>query len=346
MLGLSHTTVSQALRNIEHVNIATRKRVQAAAKTIGYQSNPLAGLLMTQMRRRRGSAFQASLAIVDLDGPKDRSLAATVYHNELAEGASERAGELGFRVNFFSVSDRGAPTHQINLFLHANQIQGVLFLPTRNISTLAGHDWSRYSCVYADYAEGDSMPHTICPDHIGAMRVALNRLYTCGYRRPGLVLDQGEERRLFGRWSNGFRMLRTSIGFDEHPQIPPLLMASSGCGAFPQWFEKYKPDVVIGHGAEIMNWMRACGAKIPKTHGFCCLNVTKNPDHACAGLDLQPCQVGARGVELVMAQLQRGEFGVPPQPLSTSLVPAWVPGPTLNSEDCAVLFAELAISGR
>src|SRR3954467_6628066 len=62
-----------------------------------------------------------------------------------------------------------------------------------------------------------------------------------------------------------------------------------------------------------MEWMKECGARIPETHGFCCLNVTSNTQ-VCAGLDLQPMLLGARGVELLIAALHRNDCGVPEPP--------------------------------
>ena len=44
-LGLSHTTVSEALRNSPRVSAATRQRVLKAARVAGYRANPLAGAL-------------------------------------------------------------------------------------------------------------------------------------------------------------------------------------------------------------------------------------------------------------------------------------------------------------
>ena len=96
-LGLSHTTVSEALRDSPRVNPATRKRVQKAAKSVGYRPNPLAGALMSEMRRARSGTFRGVLAILDLDGPENRPASSNRYHRELARGAAARAAELGFK---------------------------------------------------------------------------------------------------------------------------------------------------------------------------------------------------------------------------------------------------------
>lgn len=342
-LGVSATTVSQALRDIPHVKLATRKRIQAAAKAAGYQSNPLAGTLMTAMRRRRGEAFQGTIAIIDFDGTAGRSPPAAAYHRELFEGAGERAAELGFRVAPFQGGAADAET--ISNMLRARGIFGALILPVWNPAILRRIDWSRCAAVYADYSEEQPALHAICPDHPGSMQMTLRRLRGMGYRRPGLVLEQRENERLCHRWEHAFAFFRGRLPMRD--DVPALVTPDVAKDAFSQWFRRHNPDVVIAHDTKIMNWMAACGARVPFSHGFFCLNTVKNPDVACAGLDLQPQLIGARGVELVIGQLQRGEFGVPEYSVSATISAAWVEGATLRENaaghsDCAMREANFA----
>jgi LacI family transcriptional regulator len=88
--------------------------------------------------------------------------------------------------------------------------------------------------------------------------------------------------------------------------------------------------VVLCHRAEAIEWMESCGASVPRTHGFCCLNIMVNVV-PCAGLDLQPWLLGVRGVELLIAQIHRNEYGVPELPSTTTIPAAWVDGPTLRN---------------
>ncbi|TVP79102.1 MAG: LacI family DNA-binding transcriptional regulator, partial [Puniceicoccaceae bacterium] len=46
LVGLSKNAVSLALRNDPQIPIATRERVQAAARTLGYTRNPVLGEIM------------------------------------------------------------------------------------------------------------------------------------------------------------------------------------------------------------------------------------------------------------------------------------------------------------
>src|SRR4051812_23517820 len=100
-LGISHTTVSEALRGSPRVKAETRDKILKAATALSYQRNPLAGALMSEMRRSRAGTFRGVLAVLDLDGPEGRKLGPARYHSELTKGATQRAEQLGFKADVF-----------------------------------------------------------------------------------------------------------------------------------------------------------------------------------------------------------------------------------------------------
>jgi DNA-binding LacI/PurR family transcriptional regulator len=327
-LGLSHTTVSEALRNLPRVKEETRQRVLAAAGKSGYKYNPLAGALMSEMRRSRAGRFRGVIAIIDMDGAESRPANAAPYHEGLARGARERAEELGFKTEVFSVGNRGISSARLNNILQSRGIHGVYLLPVKDAPDLSRLDWAHYAGVYGDYIIERPALYSVCSDHYRSIYFALQRLHALGYRRPGLVLHKHNDERLLHRWECGFHAYRDHQG--EFERIEPLLIPEVTRESFMAWFKKKKPDVVLCHRAEAIGWMEECGASVPKTHGFCCLNVTVNT-LPCAGLDLQPALLGARAVELVIAQLHRNEFGVPAIPSTTEIAARWTEGPTLRA---------------
>jgi DNA-binding LacI/PurR family transcriptional regulator len=328
-LGLSHTTVSEALRDSPRVNPKTRERVKRAAQVAGYRLNPLAGALMSEMRRSRSGTFRGVLAILDLDGPDGRSVGATRYHAELAKGAAARAGELGFKAETIVTGRRNISDARLDTILRARGIRGVFLLPVGNNPDISGLNWSHYAGVYSDYIIERPGLHSVCPDHYRSMMVALQHLHALGYRRPGLALPTNVDSRLLHRWEAAFRTYHEYD--DTFAHLEPLVRETLTRAAFVEWFEREQPDVVLCHRAEVMQWMAECGARVPATHGFCCLNLTSNAE-SCAGLDLQPRLLGARGMELLIAQLHRNEYGVPEHPSTTTIAAAWVDGPTLRDQ--------------
>lgn len=324
-LGLSRTTVSEALRGSACVRPETAARVRAAAAAAGYRPNPLVGAVMSEVRRSRNQMFRGVIAAVDLD-ESERPASSGRFHTALTEGARARASELGFKLQTFLVGRHGVTVARLDTILQSRGIQGVLLLPAWQTPDLTKLDWSRYAGIYSDYVIERPALHSVCSDHHRSLMGALERLRTMGYRRPGIVLNQHQDERLQHRWAGAFTSYQRNHPDDGN--VPPLILSEITEAAFARWFARYKPDVVLGHSTDLIDWMTAAGAKVPRTHGFFCLNITQQ-DRACSGLDLHPFALGARGIELLIAQLQRNERGIP-DPASTTMIPGhWVDGPTL-----------------
>lgn len=325
-LGLSRTTVSDALRSSPRVRAETAKRVWEAAAAAGYRPNPLAGAVMSEIRRSRGQTFRGGLAAIDLD-EADRPAAALRFHEALIDGARKRAAELGYKLQPFLVGRQGVELSRLDTILQSRGIQGVLVLPAWREPDLSRLDWSRYAGIYTDYMIEHPALHAVCCDHYRSITNVLQRLARLGYRRPGLFLQRQQDERLQNRWEGGFLAYQRSHA--NGSAVPPLIMDDVAKDDFIRWFRRHKPDVILGHHPAAIDWLGECGAKVPSDAGFFCLNLTLDP-RPCAGLDLQPRLIGARSMEMLIAQLQRNERGIPDH-ASTSMIPAhWVEGPTVR----------------
>ena len=325
-LGLSHTTVSDALRGKGRVDPATAARVQKAAREAGYHRNPLAAAVMSELRRSRGATFRGVLAAVDLSEP-DRAPHGA-FHRELVAGGRARAADLGFKLEEFVVGNEGMTVARLDSILQSRGIHGVLLLPSWYAPDWLELDWSRYAAVYTDYVIERPPLHCVCCNHYRSMVSLLGLLQERGYRRPGLFLERGRDERTQRRFSAAFRSFQENeAGVGQVPLL--IFKGERHREEFDAWFRDYKPDVVIGHFVDAMGWMESMGAEIPGTAGFVNLNLL-NPSRPCAGLDQQPRELGARAAELLIAQLQRNERGVPAWPTTTTIPARWVEGPTVR----------------
>ena len=319
-LGLSHTTVSDALRGKGRVDPATAARVQKAAREAGYHRNPLAAAVMSELRRSRGATFRGVLAAVDLSEP-DRAPHGA-FHRELVSGGRERAAELGFKLEEFVVGTEGMTVTRLDSILQSRGIHGVLLLPSWYAPDWLGLEWSRYAAVYTDYVIERPPLHCICCNHYRSMVSLLATLHERGYRRPGLFLERGRDERTQRRFSAAFRSFQENeAGVEPVPLL--IFEPDRPREAFEDWFRRHKPDVVIGHSIEAIEWMETMGASVPGTSGYVSLNLL-HPKRPCAGLDQQPRELGARAAELLIAQLQRNERGVPAWPTTTTIPARWV----------------------
>jgi LacI family transcriptional regulator len=326
VLGLSRTTVSDALRGSPRVDPKTAQRVNEAARAAGYRRNPLAGALMSELRRSRGGAFRGVIAAVDFSEPA-RPDNARQYHRELVAGAEARAAGMGFKVERFSVGHAGVSVQRLDSILQSRGISGVILLPAWDEPDLSNLDWTRFAGIYTDYIIERPALHSVCPDHYRSLLAALERLAALGYRKPGLFVLKHQDERLQYRWGAAFRAFQAG-----HPAIKavPLFQPEAVTPAdFMKWFRRHQPDVVLGHNTDAIAWMKECGARVPETHAFVSINLHMRAQ-PCAGLDLQPRTLGARAVELLIAQLQRNETGIPEWPSNTTIPGRWVDGPTVR----------------
>lgn len=327
-LGLSHTTVSEALRGCARVHSKTRERVIEAANKAGYNYNPLAGALMSEMRRSRSGTFRGGLAVLDVDGPDSRGEAPNRFHRALAKGAIARAADLGFKAELFTMgAEKSVSIKRLDTILQSRGIRGVFLLPIQISPQLTGLDWSKYAGIYSDYIIDKPALDTICSNHYRSMLIVMQRLHELGYRKPGLVLRKAHDERLLYRWEAAFSSHQAHHRFFE--STPTLIEQELGPRNFTQWFQEAAPDVVLCHDAIVTKWMTEAGARVPETHGFCCLNTAANLEES-AGLDLRPELIGSRGIELLIAQLHRNEYGPPEVPINTTIIAAWKDGPTLK----------------
>ncbi len=326
-LGISRTSVSEALRDLPRVNQETRERVRAWAKTAGYRFNPLASSILSEVRRTRLSTFHGVLAAVGLEEPT-RVPFPGAYWQDLLRGATERGAELGFKLEHFVVGQKLLSVKRLDSILRSRGIRGVLIMPAWNRPDFTQLSWTNYTGVYADYLIDLPGLSSVCPDHPRGMELVMQKLHGLGFRRPGLVLLRQESNRLQHRWLASFLAY-----VHLHPEIavlPPLILPEMSAEVFKRWFRKNRPDVVVGHRAEMINWMKECGAKVPEKHGFCCLNTGLNA-LSCAGLDQRPYHVGVRAIELVIAQIHQNIYGIPELPSNTTVPAQWVDGPTLQA---------------
>jgi len=325
-LGLSRTTVSDALRGNSRVNLQTVQRVRAAAMAAGYERNALAGAVMSMLRKSRGGRPDGVLAVIEAVGT-ERSRARVCYNDALFQGIRDRAGDFGFTAERFEVGPGKLRLARLEVILHTRGIQGLLLLPSDFTPDYAALQWHRYAAMYLDDLMDGPCLHAFCPDHYRSMANLLRELWARGFRRPGLLMETPTTDRLQYRWAGAFLAQQYHRGMSN--PIPPLQLARTDRPAFEKWFELYRPDVVLGPFPEAVAWITACGGHLPSTHGFVCLNHLFAPG-GCAALDLQVGQIGSRATEFVIAQLTHRQFGVPTHAALTSLPACLVEGDTLR----------------
>ena len=126
-------------------------------------------------------------------------------------------------------------------------------------------------------------------------------------------------------------VLVEQLGFDQSVPLFVIEDAQWNFDNFRKWFDKYKPDAVIGHEQVVLDWLRKLGAHVPDDVGFVHLNCADRSGPS-SGIYQNGAAIGALAVDFLIGMVQRNERGVPALPHSLLVEGTWVQGKTVRAK--------------
>lgn len=328
--GVSHVTVSLALRGRREIPIATRKRIDAIARRLGYSPDPLFQTLSAYRQSRRPSAFRSNLAWINnyhVPAELTRQEGYRLYY----EGAKQRAMELGYGLETVNLCEYHYNRRSIERMLDARGIRGLLIAPVQDHHDRIDLDWSRYSAVRFGYSMTDTILHTVAASQYRASFIAVEHLAGLGYRKIGYIHEQEFNVRTGGHFLGGFLSARRHFGLSDLPVL--ALSVPEGKRENPDWrlartwFEKEKPDAVIIVAWDVLPQLKQWGFRVPGDVGVASLSVSEN-ESELSGIHQNERAVGAASCNLLVSLLDRQETGIPDMPMHLLIEGAWRDGRT------------------
>ncbi len=322
--GVSRSTVSRALQNHPALPAATRRRIQALARKMGYRPNPLVSALMASRNQVHTGSSSTTLAIVT-SWPPHPELAPLPTDRRYLQGARARAEELGFRVESFWLDEPGLSDQRLDQILVSRGIVAVLIAPLPLDHPDIHLKWEHFSL--AAFAPSRQIPilHRASHFHFQSCSLAIRRLRELGYRRPALVVPGDITSHVRAQWVGSY--YASLIDFPRFEPIPPFLAADLTCEGIVSWCGKHLPDVVLSNDRQVQAWLGEVAGQLERPIAFA--NLDRHPDHPeTAGIDQMHELVGSSAVDLIVAQVNRNERGVPGYPKDVLTEGRWVDGPS------------------
>lgn len=327
--GVSRATVSLALRNNPSLPVTTRQRIQQLAGQLGYRPNPMVSTLMSYQRAARS------------DRPKGLTLALLLKFSrrgswrqylspDLVTGASQRAEQLGYRLEEFWLDDLKMDEKRLSQILFQRGVPGVILAP---LPSAVGHfdlDWDKLSAVTIGYSLARPELHRVTSDRYHAMLLAIHKLRERGYRRLGLALESNQDERVHHQWVAPF--LWEQMHGQPKDRVPLLIVKGEEWNEhrFATWFRENAPDVILGYDPQVIRWLERMGRSVPRDIGFVHL---WNPDQSgkLAGLYHNPPGIGAAAVDFLIGLIQTNDRGIPHSPRVMQLEASWADGKTIKT---------------
>ncbi len=332
--GVSLSTVSLVLRGRPHTSETMNQRVREVAERMGWKPNPMVSAWLSHVRRGQHTSHYATLAyMVNYEGGVDALLndpkrfILRAYWN----GARTRAASRGYHLEAFDYRALGA--RRVNSILYNRNIQGVVLAPLDQDFSGFELNWEAFALGTIAYSLSEPQIHRAANHHFHTVTLCMENLYARGYRRMGLAIPRSSNARSGGLFLGAY--LATIHECQGVEAIKPFIPdpPSFTRRHFEIWLKEQKPDVVMALHTLVPQWLGELGYSLPGDIGYAHLDLpTREEMHLpYAGIDQQPERIGAAVIDLVTAQIDRNERGIPDSPKISLVESRWVDGNSIRT---------------
>ena len=328
--AVSKSAVSLALRNDPRIPESTRLRIQEIAEKMGYQRNPVVDTLMSQLRAGRQPGFQANLALINCAPFED--LDSNETFKRLREGVLGRSEKLGYGVEEFWFQKPNLRAERLKQILDTRGIRGIVLIGILGLDAVDDEKfalfYNDFACAVIGTAQLNKQINCSTNDQYLTARRATRKVLEMGYRRPILAVPEADDAVLENKFSAGFYSIAKSL--PKRDQLEAISLDIEHTKEAIELIKARKADVIITNQSRFHQALMDSGMRIPEEVGLVHLDWHAGLKEM-AGMRQNNKVVGQVGVDLVVGQLQRNEFGAQEFPQVVEIESIWVDGPSLKS---------------
>jgi len=308
-LGLHYTTVAEALRNSPRISEKTRKRVTEAAEKLGYRPDPLLSAL-NAYRSNKADRRSATIAWINTYENMDSAHFKEGFNFNCLRGAKKRVEELGYKLENFWLHHPRMSDKRASGILVARGIKGVLVPPLDEEVKSLDFDWEKFSAVRLGHSLRESHLPSVSPDQAGNTQRLFKFLVRAGFRRIGFACPRWINQRVSSGFVSGFM----GAHHEHLPDIQPFPMFEKGLNEetkaeFVNWVREHKFDVLVVHrNDDYESVLKEAGIRVPEDLSLAWITLFHKNTHRC-GIYENGELIGRHGIDLIVAMLNRGEYG-------------------------------------
>lgn len=329
-LGVSHVTISLALRNHPRISEATRIQVHQMAEKMGYRPDPMLSALANYRKHKSEKPITSALAWINAwtDPKKLRSYKEFDLY---WQGVSEAAEKYGYRLEEFRLDAEYTPIrlHQI---LTARGIRGILLPPQETQPDWGDFPWGDYSVVRFGRSLQSPRSHLVTADQVANTMLAFQKMRNRGYRRIGFVTDETDLRLRGQLFEAGYLTAQRLV--DETERVPILAINDyperQHRRALLKWLEENKVDAIFTNVSQIPAKLEAMGIKVPQDVAIAGTSILDT--NISAGIDQHPKEIGRVAFLMLNSLINDGARGIPPIFRQILVEGSWASGNSLPDQ--------------
>ncbi|MGJ8640101.1 MAG: LacI family DNA-binding transcriptional regulator [Opitutaceae bacterium] len=327
-LGISHVSVSLALRDSPRISEQRKKQVKEAAEKMGYSPDPMLCALANYRQQKDNQGIHSALAWINQWSDKSQLR----QHKEFDaywNGAKEAATKLGFRLEEFHITKDLSGSRLLTI-LKTRNIRGILIPPHPSGIDLKGFDWSQFSSVRFGYSVRESRVHLVTTEMVANAMLAYRKMRENGYQRIGLVAQESFDTNTRHNIRAGFKAAE-DLQTPSEQQIPPLFLKTmeleTNTNALREWLDHYKPDAILSCSPAVKELLDALDVKVPDDIGVAVTSILDA--FYDSGIDQNSYEIGKVAVSKLAGLIHENETGLPKIIRRTAIEGVWVQGESL-----------------
>jgi LacI family transcriptional regulator len=321
-LGISHATVSMALRDHPRISATTREGIKRMADEMGYQPNPNFRIFSNYIRAKRKPSKLSPLGWINAWSQPGK----LAQHHEYGgywRGACEAAAQMGYRLEEFQLHPK-TTSSELNRRLRSKNFCGLLLPPEGDPEALSRFPWEKYHVVSLSHYATTPASHLVAPDRFENCFLAFRMMRNRGYRRIGF-LTAGFPATINDKLSvAGF--FSAQLELPENERLPVFATQDHPLPhQLSEWMACHRPDAILTDLPDASRLLKRTGVKIPDDLGlaFSC----RPPTVTSAGIDCQPEEVGRVSLEILKSVIDG--YANPGFKIRVSVQGRWREGYTL-----------------
>lgn len=327
ILGVSHATVSLALRGSPRISKEVRERICLEAEKLGYRPDPMLAALSQYRRDKLSLPITASIAWINA-WMNPGELRGYREFDEYWRGASEAATKFGYRLEEFQLGKTCSP-ERLHQILSARGIRGILLPPQSPHPEWRDFPWRQYAVVRFGRSLKEPQCHVVTADQVANTMLAFEKIRERGYKRIGFVDNDLQTVKRGHQFQAGF--LLAQLDLEESEKTPVLNFR----GAAPaervrlleKWVKKNRIDAIFTGFAELPEYLRKAGIRVPDDVALASTTILDAGINA--GIDQHPFEIGRVGFLMLNSLINDGAFGVPTIFRQILVEGSWVDGDSL-----------------
>jgi DNA-binding LacI/PurR family transcriptional regulator len=341
--GVSHVTVSRALRNDPTISHGRRKEIKQLAAKMGYRPDPALAALAAYRFTNQSHRIQSALAWVNHWEQPEKLRGYREFDNYW-HGALRAAERFGYHLDDLRWT-RDISARRFEKILLTRNVRGVLIPPHRKPPDWGEFDWGKFSVVRFGLSVREPDTHLVTSDQLRATVMAIQRISSYGYRRIGMVVGAELDRNIGGNYTGGFFAAQKL--FKQDSALSLLLVDSEATphevespktttkltNLLRTWLAKHKLDALLTADPRVPGLIRELGYRIPQDIAVAGTSISDIP--VDAGINQNGEMIGRIAVQTLVSQINLNERGEPVAPCRILIESSWQDGKSLPRKPIA-----------